>query len=179
MTASPGRHAAAVSVRLAAAVLGTAVAVGAAHAAGAELRDAGGNVVATAELRPTGAGVWIRLEATALPAGVHGFHIHETGACTPPDFTSAGGHFDPAGTEHGFEVEMGPHAGDMPNLHVPASGALTVEVVNPMVVLDAGHPRTLLDADGSALVIHDGADDYTSQPAGNAGSRIACGVITE
>jgi Cu-Zn family superoxide dismutase len=159
--------------------LAAAIAVEAAHAAGAEIKDAGANVVATAELQPTGAGVWIKLQATVLPAGVHGFHIHETGECSPPDFTSAGDHFDPADTEHGFLAEMGPHAGDMPNIHVPESGELTVEIINPMVVLEPGHPRTLFDADGSALVIHDGPDDFSSQPAGDAGSRIACGVIEE
>lgn len=179
MTARSGRYGATFGLQLAAGILAAAVAVEAAHAASAELKDAEGNVVATAELQSTGAGVWIRLDATALPAGVHGFHIHETGECTPPDFTSAGGHFNPADTEHGFLVEMGPHVGDMPNIHVPESGELTVEIINPMIVLDAGHPRTLVDDDGSALVIHDGPDDYSSQPAGDAGSRIACGVIEE
>lgn len=150
-----------------------------AAAAQATLADKEGKTVATATLAETNAGVLITLEASALPPGVHAFHIHESGACEPPDFTSAGGHFNPGDTSHGFEAEGGPHAGDMPNIHVPESGMLTVEVLNPNVTLEPGPPESLFDDDGSALVIHAGADDYTSQPAGDAGTRIACGVIAK
>ncbi|MFO7260482.1 MAG: superoxide dismutase family protein [bacterium] len=148
------------------------------HVARAQLVDAEGNVVATATLRETaGHGVLIRLEAERLPAGEHAFHIHQTGRCEPPGFESAGGHYAPRGRQHGFLVPAGPHAGDLPNIHVPADGRLVIEVVAPDVTLRPGAPNTLFDEDGSALVIHAGRDDYTSQPAGDAGGRIACGVI--
>ena len=99
------------------------------------------------------------------------------GKCEPPDFKSAGPHFNPDDTKHGLMNAEGPHAGDMPNLHVPDSGKLTVEVLNEMVTLDA--EPALLDDDGSAIVVHAVADDYQTDPAGNAGDRIACGVVTE
>jgi superoxide dismutase, Cu-Zn family len=107
-----------------------------------------------------------------LPAGDHAFHIHAVGKCVAPDFKSAGGHYNPEEDQHGIMNEAGPHAGDMPNIHVPESGQLHIEVLNQMVSLDG-----LFDEDGSAIVIHEGPDDYTSDPAGDAGSRISCGVI--
>jgi superoxide dismutase, Cu-Zn family len=143
----------------------------------AVLKDKDGKEVGKAELTNTPSGVLIRLTLDGVRPGTHAFHIHAVGKCEPPDFKSAGGHFNPDGTKHGLMNEEGPHAGDMPNLHVPDSGKLTVEVLNEMVTLDA--EPALLDQDGSALVIHAGADDYRSDPAGNAGDRIACGVITE
>ena len=143
----------------------------------AQLRDAQGRVVATATLQEEEDGVDIELHATGLPAGVHAFHIHETGTCTAPDFTSAGGHFNPAGAEHGFESARGPHAGDMRNIEIPASGTAHIERENERVTISPG-PRSVFDANGSAIVIHQGADDYRTNPAGDAGSRIACGVIT-
>ena len=107
-------------------------------------------------------------------AGEHGIHVHEVGECSAPDFKSAGGHFNPEEDEHGLMNEAGPHAGDMPNIHVPENGKLHIEVLNQRVFLSDG----LLDDDGSAIVIHQGPDDYKTDPAGNAGPRIACGVIT-
>ena len=92
------------------------------------------------------------------------------------ELINAGGHFALEDEKHGFATENGPHAGDMPNIHVPASGQLTIDVLNPNVSLQ-DEEGSLLDEDGSAIVIHAKADDYTSQPAGNAGDRIACGVI--
>ena len=148
------------------------------HVARAQLVDAEGNVVATATLRETaGHGVLIRLEAERLPAGEHAFHIHQTGRCEPPSFESAGGHYAPRGRQHGFLVPAGPHAGDLPNLHIPQGGRHVVEVLAAGVTLRPGAPNTLFDEDGSALVVHAGPDDYRSQPAGNAGGRVACGVI--
>lgn len=145
----------------------------AADKASAVLKDAEGNEVGKATLTATPSGVLISLDLTAIPAGEHAFHIHAVGKCEPPDFKSAGGHFNPEEDKHGLMNPAGPHAGDMPNLHVPDSGTLVIEVFNPMVHLGKG----LLDEDGSALVIHSGADDYKTDPAGNAGDRIACGVI--
>jgi Cu-Zn family superoxide dismutase len=141
------------------------------------LKDKDGKEVGKATLTDTPNGVLILLELVSAPAGTHGFHIHETGKCEPPDFKSAGGHFNPDGTEHGILNLEGPHAGDMPNVHVPADGKLTVEVLNTLVTIDG--ERALLDEDGSAVVIHAGADDYKSDPAGHAGDRISCGVIAK
>jgi Cu-Zn family superoxide dismutase len=148
----------------------------AADKASAVLKDAQGTEVGKATLTTTPSGVLIGLDLTALPAGDHAFHIHAVGKCEPPKFESAGPHFNPDTTKHGLMNPEGPHAGDMPNLHVPDSGKLTVEVLNPTVTLSA--ESALLDADGSAIVVHAGADDYQTDPAGKAGDRIACGVIT-
>jgi superoxide dismutase, Cu-Zn family len=144
--------------------------------ASAVLKDASGKEVGAATFTVTPSGVLISLDLTAVPPGEHGFHVHTTGKCEPPDFKSAGPHFNPDQTKHGFMTPEGPHAGDLPNLHVPADGKLQVEVLEPNVTLSGEAP--LLDADGSALVIHAGADDYKTDPAGNSGNRIACGVIT-
>jgi superoxide dismutase, Cu-Zn family len=144
-----------------------------ASSAQASLIGAEGEEIGTAEFTSTPVGVLIRAELSGLPPGEHGFHIHETGACEPP-FESAGGHYNPTDAQHGFLVEGGPHAGDMPNIHVPDSGELTIEVLNPFIRLEAGE---IYDDDGSALLVHSGADDYQSQPSGDAGDRIACGVI--
>lgn len=146
----------------------------AADQATAVLKDPDGKEVGTVTLTAVPTGVLLDADLTALPPGAHAFHIHETGKCEAPDFKSAGGHFNPEEDEHGLMNQAGPHAGDMPNIHVPESGQLRVEVLNQMVNFDG-----LLDEDGSAIVIHEGADDYTSDPAGHAGARIACGVIAK
>jgi Cu-Zn family superoxide dismutase len=122
--------------------------------------------------------VLVKLSLKGAAPGDHAFHVHAVGKCEPP-FTSAGGHFNPGAKKHGIEAAEGAHAGDMPNLHVPASGDLAIEVVNPMISLVKGQPNSVFDADGSALVIHAAADDYKTDPTGNAGDRIACGVIVE
>jgi Cu-Zn family superoxide dismutase len=161
-------------------VLAAALAAGPALAqevtATASLKGTDGQDFGTVSFAETPAGVLITAELKGLPPGVHGFHLHEKGACTP-DFKAAGGHFNPTGAEHGFMAEGGPHAGDMPNIHVPDSGSLTIEVLDPYISLKEGMEETLFDDDGTAVVIHAGADDYTSQPSGDAGDRIACGVV--
>jgi superoxide dismutase, Cu-Zn family len=149
-----------------------------AEVAKAVLKDASGKEVGQAELVQTPHGVLVKLSLKGAPAGEHAFHVHAVGKCEPP-FTSAGGHFNPGGKKHGIEAAEGAHAGDMPNLHIPASGDLAIEVVNPMISLVKGQPNSVFDADGSALVIHAAADDYKTDPTGNAGDRIACGVIVE
>jgi superoxide dismutase, Cu-Zn family len=148
----------------------------AAGSATATLRDASGKEVGRATLTETTSGLLIRLDVTSAPQGEHALHFHAVGKCEPPDFKSAGPHFNPAEAKHGIENPEGPHAGDMPNLHVPADGRLSIEVLNQAVTLSG--KSALLDDDGAALVIHAAADDYRTDPAGNAGDRIACGVIT-
>lgn len=147
----------------------------AADQATAVLMDPDGKEVGKVTLTAVPTGVLLDADLTALPPGDHAFHIHEFGKCEAPDFKSAGGHFNPEEDEHGLMNKAGPHAGDMPNIHVPENGKLHIEVLNQMVNLSRG----LLDKDGSAIVIHEGADDYKSDPAGDAGPRIACGVITK
>jgi Cu-Zn family superoxide dismutase len=146
------------------------------QAAKADLKDAQGQSVGTVTLTDTPNGVLIHAALTNVPPGVHAFHIHQTGACEAP-FTTAGGHFNPAMKQHGMTNPMGMHAGDMPNIEVPAGGKLTFDVLDSGVTLAAG-PNSVFDADGSAIVLHAGPDDYKTDPAGNAGARIACGIIT-
>ena len=149
-----------------------------AQTAKASLKDASGKDVGQVQLVQTPHGVLLKLAVRGLPPGQHAFHVHAVGKCEPP-FTSAGPHFNPAGKKHGMEAADGPHAGDMPNLHIPAGGELVVEIANPMISLVKGQPTSVFDADGSTIIIHAGADDYKTDPAGNAGDRIACGVIVE
>lgn len=143
----------------------------------AELKMENGKSAGTVTLTETPNGVLLHVTLTGVPEGVHAFHVHAVGQCEPP-FTSAGAHFNPGSKQHGVENAMGMHAGDMPNVTVPASGTLTFDVLNPGITLKAG-PNSLFDADGSAVVLHGAADDYKSDPAGNAGARIACGVVTK
>lgn len=141
--------------------------------ANSTIKDSDGNVVGAATLQQTPAGVLLRVTFSGLPPDTHGFHIHETGACEAPSFKSAGGHLMESGSSHGYMSEDRPHLGDMPNIHVPDSGALELEALTGIIDMD----EQLFDDDGAALVIHQGADDYRSQPSGAAGPRIACGVI--
>ncbi len=144
----------------------------------AELVDADGERIGEVRLRETPYyGVLMEVEATGLSEGVHAFHIHETGTCETPSFESAGGHYAPRGRDHGMLVPEGKHAGDLVNVRVGGDGALRTERLAHEVTLREGAPSTLFDDDGSAVVIHEGADDYRSQPSGAAGSRVACGVI--
>jgi superoxide dismutase, Cu-Zn family len=154
------------------------LAQGAPEMAKAELKMADGTSVGMAMLTETPHGVLIHVVLTAAPEGVHAFHVHTTGKCDAPAFMTAGGHFNPTAKQHGAENAMGMHAGDMANVTVPAGGKLTFDVLNADVTLKAG-PNSLMDADGSALMLHATADDYKGDPAGNAGARIACGVITK
>ena len=164
----------------AAIVLGAALALGspviAADSASASLKDASGKEVGKATLTATPSGLLIKLDLTAAPEGDHAFHIHAVGKCEPPDFKSAGPHFNPKSSKHGLMNPDGPHAGDMPNLHVAAGGTLSIEVLNPTVTLSG--ESALLDEDGASIVVHAAADDYKTDPAGNAGDRLACGVVT-
>ena len=146
--------------------------------ASAVISDAMGKPIGTATLRETSSGVLLKVDFTAAPSGTHALHVHTTGKCDAPMFMTAGGHFAPGMTKHGLLAVGGPHAGDLPNIYVPADGKLSMEILEPNVTLAAG-ARSLLDADGSAIVLHAMADDYSTDPAGNAGGRIACGVISK
>ncbi len=146
-----------------------------AEMANAALKDKSGKAVGDVDLSQTPNGVLLKLSIKGLTPGEHAFHIHAVGKCEAP-FDSAGGHFNPGGHKHGMMTGQG-HAGDMPNLHVLQSGDLTVEILNSAITLEKGKPNSVLDADGSSIVIHAGPDDYKSDPDGKAGERIACGVI--
>jgi Cu-Zn family superoxide dismutase len=149
----------------------------AAQGAKATLKDKNGRDIGGVELMQTPAGVLLKVAVKGLPAGEHAFHIHAAGKCEPP-FESAGPHFNPDNQKHGIMSGRG-HAGDMPNLHIPPSGELSVEVINAAITLDKDKPNSAFRPEGTAIVIHAGKDDYKSDPAGNAGDRIACGVISE
>jgi len=142
--------------------------------AAATLVDRAGRTVGTATLTSSSQGVLVSAAFTGLGPGTHAIHVHETGLCRP-DFAAAGAHFNPGNRQHGFRNAQGPHAGDLPNIHVSPSGTLTVELLLPGVTISGD--RALLDGDGAALVVHANADDYTTEPSGNSGDRIACGVI--
>lgn len=145
-------------------------------AAVAQLRDASGRPVGKAVLVQDNGSVRIVLDVNGLPKGEKGVHIHEVGKCDPPGFESAGDHFNPAKAQHGSANPKGPHAGDMPNIAIDASGRGHLEVTLRRVSIEKGG-RSLFDADGSAIVIHADRDDLRTHPSGNSGARIACGVI--
>jgi superoxide dismutase, Cu-Zn family len=143
-----------------------------------KLADAKGADIGTATLTGAPTGVSIALDVHGLTPGQHAIHVHETPTCTAPDFKSAGGHFNPDKKQHGIDNKMGPHAGDMPNFTVDAKGSAKVTVVAPGVTLGTD-AHSVFTGTGTALVIHAKADDMKSDPAGNAGDRIACGTITK
>lgn len=137
--------------------------------------------IGTLTLTDLGAqGTQVTVELSGLEgAGIHAMHFHETGLCEAPDFSSAGGHYNPTGMDHGTMSPNGPHAGDMMNIEVNSDGTGSMTVINEFVSINGDHGLpALFDDNGSALIIHAGADDYVSQPAGDAGPRIGCALIT-
>ncbi|MDX3910338.1 MAG: superoxide dismutase family protein [Sphingobium sp.] len=143
----------------------------------ATLLDATGASRGTAQIVQSAEGLKVSINATGLTPGVHAAHVHMTGACTAPDFASAGGHWNPTARQHGMQNPMGSHMGDMPNMTVGADGRGSLSYTIPGATLASG-TTPLLDTDGAAVVVHADPDDYKSDPAGKAGGRIACGVVT-
>lgn len=151
-------------------------AVAQAQSARAVLRDAQGTVVGAATLNEVPGGVKIDVQVSGLKPGEHGFHIHAVGKCEPRAFTSAGAHFNPYGKKHGHKNPEGAHAGDLPNLTVGADGTGSLDVTAVGVTLTPGR-ASLLQPGGASLVIHADPDDEKTDPAGNSGARLVCGVM--
>jgi Cu-Zn family superoxide dismutase len=142
----------------------------------AVLLDAKGAEVGLATLTEEAGGVKVHAEVKGLAPGEHGFHVHAVGSCTAPAFTDAGSHFNPTNKQHGKDNPEGHHAGDLPNLVVQADGTGSIDFTIQGVTLGAGD-LSLMDKDGSAVVVHANPDDYKTDPTGNAGDRIACGIV--
>jgi Cu-Zn family superoxide dismutase len=142
------------------------------YRAQADIANPAGEKIGTAVAEEVDGAIRVIVEAGNLPEGAHGTHIHTVGKCTAPDFASAGAHWNPTTHQHGKENPAGPHAGDMPNLNISAGGR-----DRTIFTLPGGTFQQLLDQDGAAIVIHADPDDYKTDPSGNSGARIACGVF--
>ena len=150
----------------------------AAPGATAELKDAAGKVVGSAAFEQSDGGVRLTVKVEGLKPGPHGFHVHDVGACAAPDFKSAGPHFNPGGRKHGLESAEGHHAGDLPNLVVGADGTGQATALLQGVTLGDG-TMSLFHQGGTSVVVHADADDGKTDPSGNSGARIACGVVAK
>lgn len=140
------------------------------------LTDTNGRTVGSAEILQADSGLTLKAQVSGLSPGAHGIHLHTTGKCEAPSFTTAGGHLNPSTQQHGTMNPAGPHLGDLPNIDVSADGSGSVNA--PISGVPADVRNAIYDADGTALVVHAGPDDYKTDPSGNSGGRIACGVLT-
>ncbi|MGI9179912.1 MAG: superoxide dismutase family protein [Longimicrobiaceae bacterium] len=156
---------------------GAAAGLGTGQEIQVQMINSQGQNIGTARLAEEGQGVRVAVQISNLQPGPKGLHFHETGQCDTPGFQSAGGHFAPMGRQHGFENPQGPHAGDLPNISVGQDGRADTTVVAQNVSLREGQQNSLLKTGGTALMIHANADDYRTDPSGNSGDRIACGVV--
>ena len=138
-----------------------------------------GKEVGQATLTEDPKGVHILLKAEGLEPGVKAIHFHEKAMCEKPEFTTAGAHYNPTQKEHGFQNPKGYHSGDLPNIEIGKDGKIELETISPAVVLTAGKSNSLLDADGTSIIIHEKEDDYKTDPSGNSGNRIVCGAISK
>lgn len=143
----------------------------------AVLADARGKTVGTATARQVSGGIAIKVSVSGLPAGTKGIHVHMVGKCEAPSFQSAGGHWNPDMKQHGRDNPMGSHHGDLPNIVISKQGRGRLTFVIPRATLEG--PAGLFDTDGAALIIHEKADDYRTDPTGNSGGRIICGVFSK
>lgn len=142
----------------------------------ADVHDASGRSLGVLTFADAPTGIAVSGRLVGLAPGEHAMHIHAVGRCDPPTFASAGGHWNPTGREHGPRNASGPHLGDLPNIIVNADSVAVIDATSPGGTLRS--TNALLDADGASIVVHAGPDDYRTDPAGNSGARIACGVIT-
>jgi Cu-Zn family superoxide dismutase len=147
------------------------------EALSAELRDAGGRTRARAAAEQVGDSIRVRIEAVAMSPGAYGAHIHAAGRCDPPGFTTAGAHWNPTRVKHGKDNPQGMHKGDLPNLLVGTDGRGSFEYTIPNASISGRGPNPVIDADGAAVVIHAAPDDFRTDPSGNSGARVACGVL--
>ena len=143
---------------------------------GADVLDSAGRTLARATITQSGDGLRLRIEASGMNPGAYGAHIHAIGRCNQPGFSSAGSHWNPTGRQHGKDNPAGMHKGDLPNLLVGADGGGSFEIDIPHARI-SGAADVLLDSDGASVVIHAAPDDFRTDPSGNSGARIACGVL--